>query len=232
LSNLTRLQYLVEPFSLRLVVTADQHLIAGGDSVEFLAQFGQGAGETLDGLDSQMACRFDRSARKGGDLDVGEAHKLLEDPRGRKKTASVRHAFQVMLALLEQIVRLDKDGPASGRQKVGQMATPFAVAVLDRPGERVPAGDPVASLARPQVLRRRPIEVGRHELALRQIRGAPLGLQREMPNRFDLVTEELKADRRIRVGRKNVYDATAPAEVARQLHRIVSVEPVVNEPAG
>ena len=102
-------------------MTSDHYLVAGGNAIELLAQLAQGADKTLDGLDPKMASGFDRSPGKSGDLDVGKTHELLENRGRREKTARVRHALEVVLALLLQVIRLNEGGPASGRQEIREM---------------------------------------------------------------------------------------------------------------
>jgi hypothetical protein len=99
-----------------------------------------------------------------------------------------------VLALLGQLLDLDQDDPGATRQVVTEMARErrcgrgIALSFLDA-GQ---SGD-----------------LGAGDIA----QGA-LCLRRELANRLDLVAEELQAEGRLSIGRKDVENATAPAELA------------------
>ena len=51
-------KYLAQPLDLALVVTGDQHIVAGGRAIELRLDLGQFTGEPFDALDPQMAGRL------------------------------------------------------------------------------------------------------------------------------------------------------------------------------
>ena len=109
----------------------------------------------------------------------------------REEPARVVDPAEVVAALLAQVVRLDQGDPGPLGEEVGRMAEAGRVDLVEpRAAVRV---DRVPAVER------------------------ALGLGVERPDRLDLVAEELDPDRVGGVGREDVEDAAAEAELAGDL---------------
>ena len=77
------------------------------------------------------------------------------------------------------------------------------------------------------------LERGAGQFGRRQrIANTALIVLREVADRFDLITEEVEAVRRFDIGREDVHDAAAAAELTGQLHDLSALVPHLYEPAG
>ncbi len=210
---------LAETLALGVVVTGDQHAVAlgsvrplagGGNAVQLVADAGHLAAEPLHRLDAQMTGRLNGRCRHPGQSHAGEADKLSQRPLAGEQSARIRHTFEVVLALFEQVVQFDEDRPGAGREVIAEVSRHGdGGGVLAFVGVRLQAGDLDARLLA--------------ETALRA------GV--ELADRLDLVAEELQAVRVVGVGRIDVEDAAATAELARQLDSVSAAEAVVDQPA-
>ncbi len=123
----------------------------------------------------------------------------------REQPRGVLRAAEVVLRLVLEVGRLDQRHPRPGGQGVGGVAEGGRVVAVERgEGGQV---DPV-------------------ELAERALR---VGV--EGADRLDLVAEELDADGVARVGREDVEDPAAEAELPRDLDHLDPVHPLADQPA-
>ena len=122
--------------------------------------------------------------------------------------------LEVMLALLVQVIRLSKNDPGIGRQVVEKMSDVrclfivrdfgwFFILAIGRGGRHFHGG---------------------------HVAQAPLGIDRELANRLDFVTEELQAIRSLGIGRKHVQYAASAGKLARQLDGFHALKAMLDQP--
>src|SRR5438105_7785454 len=69
-----------------------------------------------------MAGSFQRGRRHGRDAGVWKAQELLKDAGHGEQATRIGDAFEIMLPLLGQVIRLNQDRPGTRRQVVAKMA--------------------------------------------------------------------------------------------------------------
>ena len=195
-------EHVGEALALRFVVAGDEHAVLPADGVEFVAHAVDVAAEALDRLDAQMADGLDARPRKRRHRHVGPREHLSNRPLDREQPFDVDDGFQVELALLLQLGRLDQNHPRPRRQMLDEV--------------------------RPTRRSRRSAIAQNHDLA--QIPRASLRSDRELPDRFDLVAEELQPHGSFGIEREDVDDAAATGELAGQFARIDALVAVGDEP--
>ena len=197
---------LAQPLDLGRVVAGDQDAVAGGGAVELGLDLGQVAGESLDALDPQVAGRLERVGGQGRDGDRRKADQPLEARLDAEEPARIVEPAEVVPALVAQVVRLEQGDPGPFGEEFGRVAEAGRVGFLEP--ERGGQGDRVPAIER------------------------ALGFDVERPDRLDLVAEELDADRVGRVGREDVEDAAADAELAGDLDDLGPRHAALEQPAG
>ena len=193
-----------QAFALGLVGAGEHHHIAGGDGVEFVADALDVAGQALDRLDAEVAVCRDRGTRQRGDADVGEAHELGEHGFDAEQAGRVGEAVVIGFGLLGEFADFDEGDSGAFGQVVAEVAGEFG-------GGFSPERRQVRVVERAE---------------------RPLRLRRELADRLHLVAEEFEAVRRFRVGRVDVEDAAAPAELRRCLDDFRRLIALRDEPAG
>ena len=118
-------QHLAQAFAFSVVVTSNQYPVPGCRMVQFLGQLADGAAESLNRFDAQVASCFHRGTRQGSEMNIGKAQELPENRLHREQSEGLGHPFQVMLPLFLEISRLNEHRPGIGRQIIAQMP-PFA----------------------------------------------------------------------------------------------------------
>ena len=224
-------------------MAGDDNAIVARDAFKFAPQLGHIAAEALDRLDAQMTGRLHGCDRQRGDANARKAEQLLKRARDREQAHGLGEAVQVMLALFLKIIRLDKSGPSIGWQMITDVAglrqlgfggEPGCVSANGEPGYVSANGEPGCMSARSGFRRLGPpyrCQRSR-DFKLGHIAQAALTLRRELPDRFNFVTEEFEPARRLGVGRKNVQNPSAPTELAGQRHDFRSPKMMLHEPGG
>ena len=194
-----------QPVDLGRIVAGDQDVVAGGGALQLGLDLGQVAGEPLDALDPQVAGRFQRIRGQGRDGDRGEPDQPLEARVDSIEAPRILDPAEIMATLLAQVVRLQQGDPRPVGEEFGRVPETGWVRVLEPEGGG--QGDRVPTVER------------------------ALGFRVERPDRFDLVAEELDADRVGRIRRKDVEDAATDAELAGDIHDLGSGHAALQQPA-
>ena len=196
-----------EPLAFRLVVAGDDYAVAGGGVGEFLAQLGDVAAETLDGLDPEMAGGFHRRSRQRRDARVRKAQQLLEHAVHGEQAPRVGDPLQIMPALLVEVVRLDQHGPGVGREILTEMARITELLAVVRS----------AAFAT-------------YQFDCVRAGQAALRFWRELADGFQLVAEEFQTIGCVGVWREDIENAAAARELARQMDGIRPLKAAVHQP--
>lgn len=191
---------LLEPLILGRRGRNDEHVLPGRGGLELVAHLVDVAAEPLDRFDPQMAGGLHRSDRHRGQRRRRIAIDLRQ--RGIQAVRILRplEPFEEMPGLLLNVGRLNQCEPAALGQEIGKV---LAIVVAGHKGRYVDR-----------------LQVGQ----------AALRGHFEMPQRLDLVAEELDPHRLQPIGGKNVENAAAAGKLARQFDRARGLEPVLDQP--
>src|SRR5439155_22011087 len=160
-----------------------------------------------------MASRLHGRDRQSGDADAGKAEYLLKRPSHREQADGLGNPIEIVLALVLQIIRFDEGGPGMRGQVFAKVTGVCGRLISSR---RSWSG-----------FRR-----GSRHFQLVHIAQTSFRLREELPDGIDFVAKKLQTAWRLGVGRKNVQNTSAPAELAGQGDNLRPPKVMFHQPGG
>src|SRR5205823_13139783 len=143
----------------------------------------------------------------------GKAEYLLKRPSHREQADGLGNPIEIVLALVLQIIRFDQRGPSVGRQMLTK--------VTDVCRRLISSRRSWSSFRR-----------GSRHFQFGYIAQTSLRFRGELPDGIDFVAKKLQAAWRLGVGRKNVQNTSAPAELAGQGDNLRPPNVMFHQPGG